>query len=361
MLFRTLLLSGLVLLFIACDKKKSPAPALSLMEQRSLQLANLDANGGTPNHVSFADACAQLLQLTETFAQDQSLSNLEALRSQWKITAELFKRCELYKIGDVSNSFIHYPIYRWPINSDILEDSLSTSTQVNEVYISTLGSHLVGLGSIEFILFERDASSTLDLLLAEPKRMDFLVEVTRYLSQLANDLDGIWANYSPSFVLATESGLNGGQNQMINSLVFFLEEASKVKLGKPLGETNGGIPDSTFFEAHRSRHSLALMRVGFDEWKHCYNGEFPGSTDNYGFDDYLESLDRSDLVEAIQNGIDNVDSALASLSFLEDDLTTANSKVVALQNTYSELSVLFKTDLASAIGATITVNDTDGD
>ena len=78
-------------------------------------------------------------------------------------------------------------------------------------------------------------------------------------------------------------------------------------------------------------------------------------------DDYLGALGNQDLVNRVQTAIEACDTALNELSSLNQDLNGQKAKVAAVKTAFSTLAVLLKTEVASFIGVTITVNDSDGD
>ncbi len=175
------------------------------------------------------------------------------------------------------------------------------------------------------------------------------------------ELNLTWVQYSSNFEHAIERKIGGGQNQIANSLVSYLEQMVKMSLGKALGENNGGKVDFRLLEAYKSDASLDFLKSGFSEWKSCFYGDFKNSRNNYGFDDYLIEMDNKKLAIRIENTIKDCELALANLKSLNQDLNTHPEKVSTLKKKFNELTVFIKTDLSSFIGATITVNDSDGD
>ncbi|MEL6867750.1 MAG: imelysin family protein [Bacteroidota bacterium] len=349
------LLLALICLFSCEDQEKK------LDQLRSQQLHNISEFGALPLHQSFQTACAQLSQSVQTFAQAPNMEQLSLVQKQWQQAGELFKRCELYDIGEVNSQFIHFRLHRWPINEQRLEDTLQMNPAISTDRVANLGSALVGIAALEYLLFEQTPEQTLAQFQKEPKRLQYLQGCAAYLDQKATELQTIWKNYHPTFITALESRISGGQNQITNSLVAYLEETSKLRLGKALGEADGGLVDTSKLEAYRSDASLAFIKSGFAEWKHCYKGEFPNSTDIFGLDDYLVALGNQDLVNRVQTAIEACDAALNELSSLNQDINGQKAKVTAVKTAFSTLAVLLKTEVASFIGVTITVNDSDGD
>lgn len=332
-----------------------------LMAQRITQLENLHTYGATAAFDNFAAACTELQIATEALVANVDAGNLATTQQRWQEAGEKFKKCELYDIASVAASFITFRIHLWPINAEDLVDTLASSVPVDATYISRLGSSVTGLGAIEFLLFEEDEMATLATLTADARRRDFLVETVRYLAQNAADMRDTWQANSSDFTQATQTRVSGGQNQMVNALLAFAEVTARTRLDKPLGEDNGGAISITRLEAHRSNASLAFIRSGFAEWKQYFYGNFPGSPEEYGFDDYLETLSNNSIEPLLQAAIGDCDNALAALDNLNDDLVNNTAQVEELRDSFQALATLIRNDLAMFIGSIITVNVTDGD
>lgn len=348
---------SIIVLIVSCNHDLSKD---NTSAQRSKQLTNMYDNGINSLHDKLEIDCLNLFTEINTLSQNLTVTQLEMAQEKWRIATESYKRCELYNIGDVSRTFIRYRIHRWETNTEALEDSLLTNIPATSDYISSLGSAIIGLAAVEYLLFETDVNTTLTDLQSNTKRLDYLVESSNYIYQRAAALNITWDNYSAKFKSTLESKINGGQNLMLNSMIAYLEETTKVRLGKALGESNGGTLDIEQFEAFRSRHSLELIKNGFDEFKLCYRGNYSNGN-GFGFDNYTIDLENQILSDRIETALQNCDDKLNALSDLNTDLINQTQKVIDLQITFQELVILLKADLASFIGATVTVNETDGD
>lgn len=349
-------LSISILFFASCEISEQ-----KLFDQRTMQLKNVNDFGATPLHDEFEASSEQLANNVQAFSDDITLENLNTIKTQWRTTANLFKRCELYDIGEVNGSFIHFRIHRWPIDAERLEDSLQSTLPLTYEDFSGLGSSILGIAALEHLLFENDANTTLLQFQNEPKRLTYLKFTADYLKEKATELNSIWKDYSSFFITALETEIAGGQNQMTNTLAAYLDESVKARLAKPLGEESGLPPNKNLLEAPISDASLNFIRSGFGEWKRCFSGEYANSTNNYGFDDYLVALDNQDLVNRINTAVQDCDNALANLTSLNQDLETETAKVIALNDTFKALVILIKVDMGSFINAIITPNDADGD
>lgn len=332
-----------------------------LMEQRITHLENADKYGALPTYEGLEVYSEQFKSATDALNSDPNQQNLETAREQWKELAAALKKCELYDIGDVKDSYLHYRIHRWPTNIELLEDTLSGRATIDAVYADRLGSQIIGLGALEYLLFKDDLATTIELYDSEPRRLAYLWEITQLQHELVKKVVQRWKDYGPEFIVATQSRISGGQNQLTNSLLSFLEQTARLRLGNPAGESSGQAPDVSRLEAPFSDYSLEMIASGFEEWKRCFYGNFPESSNEYGFDDYLATLNAQDLVDRIETSIKACDAELVKTQSLNKELVENTQQVLALQERFNELASLIKADLASVTGATITVNDSDGD
>lgn len=350
-------------LFFACENDDQQTDYRALREQQLTTTFNQRITG---IHTDIINEVSELDAAANDFHANPSEPNLLNLRNRWQSAMLAWKRGELYEIGDIVRNFIHFQINSWPVDTPALVEALEEDIAVDQTYIRSLGTFSTGFSGLEFLLFNDDLLETLASFTSNPRHLDFLTSLTAELKDDVIGLDQQWAVFGPEFIEATEISVFGGQNELYNGLLGFLGETVKLKLGVPLGEKNGGIPDPTRAEAPFARISLLTFESGFSEFKTLYRGEY-GAEDNFGFDDYLIALDKEALNNRIEEQIAVVDSQL-------DDLLTASPNgelasliynneqaVISFQEAIDQLASLLELELAPAIGATITINIIDGD
>ncbi|MGH1435002.1 MAG: imelysin family protein [Lewinella sp.] len=356
-----LLLSIASLLLSACGNDDNSSP--NYTSQRKMQLDNLYQNGVASAHTNFVIACEQLQQALETLSTTPDLTNLSTAKEQWLNTILKWKHCELYDVGRINNSHVHFRIQRWPIDPEGLAQVLTTEEVVDETFISSRGSSIIGLSTIEYLLFSQEENETLLALSTDDNYRAYINSLGQYLLTEASNLQIAWETYKTEFIAATGTGLDGGQNMIANALIAYLEETIKLRLGHALGQDNGGTTIYTELEAPYAKKSLELITESFAEWKLMYSGNYPNSTDNYGFEDFLLELEYDEIDANIQQAIQNVDSQLLALSAtpLRDLLDDNLASIEELQNRLQELLILIKVDFSSNLNIVVTVTDADGD
>ena len=96
--------------------------------------------------------------------------------------------------------------------------------------------------------------------------------------------------------------------------------------------------------------------------KDLFNGNNSTGAVGKGFDDYLISLEKQDLVNSINTTFSSIISDIDTMSgTFEEVLTNNPSSLDALYTKIHNLTVSLKTDMTSAFGVLITYQDNDGD
>lgn len=357
------LLSFVVFFGIAsCEDEGISEDQAQLQYNRRDQLNNLFTNGILPLHEAFATQTATLSEKAITLSQNVTVQNLTALQNEWKNTALLWKQCELYNMGDIEDSFIHTRIDTWATNDDNIEGFIAGSDPINIAFINSVGSSSKGIAALEYLLFNTDVSTTLTDFQNDSRRVDYAVALSEDLKNLGEEIKALWIGYGPNFINAVDSNLEGGQNQTINSMVTLVEEIIISKLGRALGDTNGGTLDEEEFEAFRSDISLQMIKTNLEEVQKTFTGNFKEGTRNIGFDDYIANLEGNDLRDRINASFEIVNAQLDTFNQgLNETLQSNPEKITALQNACNDLLIILRVDMASFIGSTITFNDNDGD
>jgi predicted lipoprotein len=145
-------------------------------------------------------------------------------------------------------------------------------------------------------------------------------------------------------------------------MITLIEEIIISKLGKPLGEYEDGRIDFERLEAYRSQTSLLIIQEHLTALKRCYTGSFLQNGITCGFGNYLKLIDREDFDVRIIGAFKNCQNKMDAIkSTLHQELINNPENVTNLQDAFRALLVLIRVDMAAAIGATVTLNDNDGD
>tara|TARA_B100000809_G_scaffold214645_1_gene219523 strand:- start:169 stop:1272 length:1104 start_codon:yes stop_codon:yes gene_type:complete len=352
----------LVLVIISCDSDGISEDQAQIEYNRKALLNNTFTHGILPLHTAFINQADVLKEKATSFEQNSSLENLLRIQGQWESLTAIWKQCEVYNIGEVEDSFIHTRINTWPTNYSNIEEYINSSVPIDIDFINSVGSSSKGVSAVEYLLFKSDQESVLAEMQSDARRVDYLVALVQDLSNLSNEIFSIWEGYGPTYISAVQNDLDGGLNQTVNAMVTLIEEIIYSKLGRPLGDYNGGIVDFEETEAFRSDISLALIKNNIEELNRTFTGDYIANTRKIGFDEYLRDINNDDLRIKIKEALENI---ILEISLFDESLNSALQnnleKVFSLQSYCNDLLFLIKVDMASSTGSTITFNDNDGD
>ncbi|WP_394749896.1 imelysin family protein [Spongiimicrobium salis] len=328
------------------------------------QLTNVFSNEIVSLNANFMERASTLQEAAEAFQRESTLQNLENAQEQWRNLQLVWKQLELYDLGDVGNSFIAFEINRWPSNTSRIEDNITGTTELNEAFIASIGSSSKGISGVEYLLFPSEEGQ--DILGSftgsnGDRRLQYLVAMTQNLTTKTSELNDLWNTFSPTFTTALESNISGSQNQLANAMISLLEEIIVSKLGRALGDNNGGTIITSQLEAFRSTFSKEIIRQHLTALQRTYQGEF-GAASTIGFDDFILRLEQQALDQRIQdqftvcrNALDRISGSLAA------ELETNPDAVAAVRTAFRDLLVLIRVDMSNLLGIVVTFNDSDGD
>ncbi len=352
-------LIGFIIIFQSCEKKSDAADLTQSEFHKKAQLVNIFDNEIMPLVTEFKVQSASLDELTKAYKANTSESNLNAAKAQWKNVVRVWKRLDLYDLGGVADSFISFEINRWPTDTERIDANINGTETLDADFIATKGSSVKGIAAIEYLLFTTDenASETYRL-----RKTDYLVALTENLKVKADELLALWTANKTAFVGALENGITGSQNQVINAMVTLIEEIIISKLGRPLGDTNGGTISIEALEAYRSEFSKEIIQQHLIALERCYKGDFAQTPFRVGFDDFLVLIGSDNLAVDIATQFSHCQQQLDAIDgTLKATLETDTQAVADLKDSFRDLLVLIKVDMANVLGSTITFNDNDGD
>lgn len=351
--------------FYSCDEGGISEKDYETQFYKRTQLNNIYDNEISSLTQQFINESSALVTKSEAFQLESNLQNLEATQEQWKNILGVWKQLELYNLGEITNSFIVFDINYWPTNTESIENHIADNTLIDETFINSIGAFSKGVSSLEYLLFKENQQNTLNSFTSDvnaSRRLNYLLATSRNLESIAIQLKSIWSNYSHTFTTALETGISGSQNLVNNAMIFLIEQIIMTKLGNPLGDSNGGSININELEAYRSETSLFIIQQHLTALQRCFTGDFAKTPYRIGFKDYLtetgnEALSLSIIqhFEDCQYAIDNIQSSL------KNELINNPENVDHLKQTFRDLLVLIKVDMANAIGSTVTFNANDGD
>jgi len=360
-----------ILIVVGCRKEKEPNTTPASFDKTAMLKSEAD-NVALPAFSRFVSRTEELYKALGALKISVTVPGIEHAQQQWIAAASAWKQCELWTPGPIRQQSLQTKVHTWPVNDVFVMQFIFGSELIDESYVAGKGSSSKGLAAIEYLLFpEAGVVAGQDSLTTSPfavRRLDYMIAAAQNLKTLAAQMSGIWrqsgGNYYGSYVGATAAGITGSLDVTVNEIVAMLETMLNGKLAKPMGKTSGTTADNKLSEAWRSRSSVALLQANLVAVRCAYQGGADSS--GTGIDDYLNFLgakyDNQKLTDKIMLQFAAVEESLAKISpDLGSAMSTQMSEVETCYQELKQLLVLFKTDVASQLSVTLTLNDNDGD
>jgi uncharacterized protein len=348
----------------ACSESKS-APE----DARRALLRGLGEEIFLPTYAELEAKIALLDESVGALCDEADGEALEDARDAWWEARAPLKRNELLAFGPYTDEPARYgpKLDFWPARVDTLEAVLEAEDELSADAVAGFGASQKGFPAIEYLLF--DPETELETAFAEePRRCEYLSALVADLGAKAQGLREAWdpaaGNYLDELVNAGRGSqafrtLDLAIGEIVNRLVFTVENVRGDKLGAPAGTRSDGKPQPESAESRFSGRSLEDARDNLRGVEAVCLG---ATRDAASLASQLSRIGRSDLIELLETGFA---SSYAALDAIPEPLTTAvvadPAPVLAAIDELSNLQRLLQVDVIHALGLTLTFNDNDGD
>ncbi|MCC6617203.1 MAG: imelysin family protein [Anaerolineae bacterium] len=368
--FRSLLLALVAGLLLA-------APVVAQDEQtetftQGAMLENIGNQIIMPLHTAFYQRVANLHNLAQAFTDDPTQEHLAALQQQWRTTVLLWEQVKIFRLG---RAFVTHAriANETPPNVDFIESLIAEPRIIDADFIGTFGSNMIGLHTLEYLLFNSGAPENVLARYTEgdagAQRRRYLLIVTDILEQDTSALLEMWSpdgqNYLRTFIVSDNpTSVRQSTSMLANEMIFSLEQVVQMSLHEPLG-MGTGIVRPVAVPAPYSGFSMPMIQGFFEAFRATFNGNIEGQT-GLGFDDYLNSLDVMyngvPMADEINREIDDILVAIEAVQQpMEIVLNETPDKITTIYEEARDLVLLMKIDMMTNLGLTITFTDSDGD
>ncbi|WP_353779524.1 imelysin family protein [Winogradskyella sp. 3972H.M.0a.05] len=340
---------------------------------RQALLTNLADNIIIPAFQDFQTKLNALDVARGNFVNDISQSNLDTLSAAWLDAYKAWQYVQMYTIGPAEpiigvddRGFVSF-FNIFPVTTSLIENAAETGSYD----LSTVDYHPGrGLPALDFLihgLVSGDASAIDKFTTNQDASgyIDFLTDVTSQMINLTNTIVSGWENTSrDSFVNNTANSINGSLNKIVNDYILYYESGfRKDKFGTPAGNFSiDPLPEKVeaFYKNDVSKELALEAMTAIED---LFNGRaFNGGAAGPSFKTYLEFLDRSDLVTAINTQLSTARSMISSLdNSFYNQVINDNTQMTQAYDAIQACVPLLKTDMAQALNIAIDFNDADGD
>jgi len=327
----------------------------------------------------FNTKAAGLQAAVAAYGAAPSAENLTAAQTAWRAAMGTWQQAEAFQFGpaagtsEVAGQGLRDQIYSFPAVSRCQVDV----QLVNQAYAQPdFGNSFIngrGLSALEYLLFYAGAANacpapseinmkgtwaTLSANELQKRRVDYAVAVANALVPRGQSLVNAWESggFKQQFETAgTSSKLFATDQAALNAAfdgLFFLEFTLRdAKLGTPLGGTLDCAqkPCPQALESPYSRESTTNIINNLVGVKRLLLG-CDASGEAIGFDDWLVAANQAAVADQLRTLLNNALALATTLTPpLEDAITTAPDKVIALREAVRQLTMLLKMQFASVL------------
>ena len=351
--------------FVACSSTTTAAA-----QDPKPVLAAITENVILPTYASL-DRDAEALRVAATaFSASPTAESLATVQEAWRKARYSWKQGDAFRFGPPDVDAIATDIDFWPASPDQIAKVLGDTYEITPAKVDELGASVKGFMGLEYLLFDSQAgnAAVLASFTTAPdaaRRRALVSALASTLRDRAGKLYALWApdkgNFAKDFSQGTGmfATRKAAADRLGNQLVFASISIESVRIGKPLGKKNGGTVDPKLEETPRSDNSLRDLQASLSSIDAAYRGA--RDKDGQGLDDLVRA--KSTQLDA--DIVRDLAAAKASLEAVPPPLRTAlvsaTPKVEEAWTKNRTLKSTLSTELISALGATLTFSDADGD
>lgn len=363
---RFLFFSLLVIQFVSCgsdttiDDDMGPG-TIDLAKERQDIAENIANNFIEPAYDNLLVEMIALQTLVNDLSPfDASITDaeLDALRSNLKTTWLLWQDAAIYQIGPATNNALHGAMNSYPVSTALIEENIVNG---NTVFGTLANQSAEGLPAIDYLINKENALTEL----ADPKRMTYLLETINHLETVTKLVNNSWDTYLTTFKSESSNGTDVGSalGILVNAIdLNFQRTLRDGKIAIPAGVRSAGVPRPLATEAYYGGYSIELLDRALNAYLNFFKGTGINGNNGTSILSYLDSIDQAKLADDIEaKFLESIQKANTLSNPLSAQIEADPDKVVDVFLVLQELVTLFKSDMASFMGITITNIDTDGD
>lgn len=309
------------------------------------------------------------------FCDAPTEANLMAAQAAWRAARVPWKHAEVLRFGPAEDLRLGSAIDFWPVRTDSVEAAITAAPEpITADHIASLGTSSKGMPALEYLIFDPIGGNAAILGslggmdAAAKKRCAYARALGETLSIDAAALEVAWSPEGGGYVNQVANAGSGsttftsGQNaiaRVVNMLNGALQSMNENKISAPLG-TNSGTPDTSLVESRFSDRSVEDLLDNLHGVEEVYLGRH-GDKSGQGLTVLVAA--RSTAIDAAvkQALVDAEKSVSAIPSPMRLTVTTQPETMTAAHASIRALRIRLSTDVASVLGVSILLTDSDGD
>jgi predicted lipoprotein len=344
-----------------------PAQPASAAPSREAILQDLARNVIAQGYQDLAAKCRSLTNAIGQFIASKDQASLDNARKAWAVASDAADRLRCFQWGPVADRDSVSTFYFWQVRPNSIEDLLSDASRaINQSLLDNAGATVKGLYAMEYLLFDRrggqptepaEPARALDLLSASSRRCDYLLAVARDVEARAGKLADDWS--AAGAQSAQAKFVSGGQqslNVLVNEMAQSVENTVQNHLNLALV-----LPQPTSHQLYRIKGSRSGSSLQGAVATLDGLAKFYGGGRGLGLKDAVIALNPAVATRAQDEFTAAVAATRAVGEPLEQALADRRDTLQTAVDKTRALEVLFKVDLASVLGVTLTFTSGDGD
>jgi predicted lipoprotein len=349
---------------VGCGTEHPPA------FDRSAMLSDLTEMVMLPTLRSFSAGAAALSADLAALAGGPAAAALDAVAASWRACREPWRRSRVFGLGPTQE--LDGNIDYTPIKEDNIETAIASQPSFTQADIVTLGTSSKGLMAIEYLVFDAEGGAAAVLArltdaATGSQRRSYLDALGQDLAVQAAALTSAWdeGGYAREVATAgdesaTFRAAKDAIDALVNQIIFVVDTTANAGIAAPLGLKTGGTPRPELEIARRSDNTLADVTNDLLGARALWDGA-GGGGDGLGLSDLLRDRSAS-LDDDVRAAMDAALAAVAAVPPpMRTALVSAPSTLQAAFDAVIALKRLLATDVVTALGVTLSVNDNDGD
>ena len=333
---------------------------------RGAMLANWADNIIVPSFENFKAETEKLETIAKAFAESPGTTELEVLRTQYKVAYQEFQTVSMFQIGEAEQLNYRSFLNTYPANEENIESKISSGSYNLELPSSFAEQ---GFPALDYLLYGfGSAEETLEVLTSNENYIDYIVAVSERINSLTTQVTASWnGGYRDTFVNNTSSSSTGSVDRFTNDYVMYFEKILRSgKIGYPAGAFTG-TPSPKNVEALYAGISKNLYLQAFDSFEDFYYGtHINGNTNGSSYFQYLKYIDDVTDSESLTGLIADQFAAIRTQSAeldsnLKSQVETDNTKMLGAFDELQKATVLLKVDMMQALSISVDYVDSDGD
>lgn len=363
---RYFLFTFLVCLLVSCGENGSeitnPDEIVDLAELRQEIATHITNDLIFPAYQELSSKSKSLKEAATAFAQNPNPDNLDNLKTAHRESWINWQKTSLYYFGPTVNNGLRAGLNTYPTDADKIETNITSG----DYQIGSIANQdAEGLPALDYLLNGMEETTPLS---------DFTEARLAYICALASAVhnqvmvaEDDWSNgaFIEFFTGTDATGTDVGSalGLIVNGIdLHFQRFVRDGKIAIPAGLRSAGVVRPQSVEVRYGRYSTQLLKTSLQAYRDYFNGTSLTRNDGPSILAYLRQIDQPDLADQIDNHftilLDKVDQLDSSIV---QQIETDNEALIQVFLSMQDLVAIFKSDMASVMGISITNQDNDGD